>query len=202
MVIGSVSSAYNQVKRHTERIKQIRQKHEFFTEIKWSNVSTFKKQFYIDLIDYFFDTDLMYRAIIVDKNSVSTEGDGNDFDTFYYKMFFQMLKYNKRTEYTYNVFLDIKDTLSAHKVNKLKDILNKTPGTYRNVQNIRSHESQLLQISDLITGAIAYNLNHDGKKTPAKEQVIEKIQKHSKQNLSGSSEFGVDKLNLFFIELR
>lgn len=202
MVIGSVSSAYNQIKRHTERINNLREKHKFYNEIKWSNVSNSKKQFYIDLIDYFFDTDLMFRAVVVNKEQVTTGGNGNDFDTFYYKMYYQMLNHNKNSSYAYNVYLDIKDTLSAFKVRKLKEILNTRFGVFRNVQNIRSHESQLLQLADLMIGAVSYKLNEEAQKVIAKQQIIEKIKSHSKQSLDASSGYAENKLNLFFIELR
>jgi len=202
MVIGSVSSAYNQIKRHTERINNLREKHKFYNEIKWSNVSNSKKQFYIDLVDYFFDTDLMFRAVVVNKEQVSTDGVGNDFDTFYYKMYYQMLNHNKNSSYAYNVYLDIKDTLSAFKVRKLKEILNTRFGVFRNVQNIRSHESQLLQLADLMIGALSYKLNEEAPKVIAKQQIIEKIKSHSKQSLDASSGYSENKLNLFFIELR
>ncbi|MFA5849799.1 MAG: DUF3800 domain-containing protein [Bacteroidales bacterium] len=198
MLLGSVSAAYNQVKRHTERIKELKKKYNFYGEIKWSNVSNSQLAFYKDLIDYFFDTDLRYRAVIVKKEQVSTA----DYDTFYYKMYYFLLNHNKNTLYSYNVYLDIKDDLSAIKVNKLKEILNTKFGVFRNVQNIRSHESILLQIADFITGALSYNINDDKKVVVAKLQLIDKIKKHSEQPLDRISSYNEKKLNLFFIELR
>ena len=198
MLLGSVSSAYNQVKRHTERIKELKRKHNFFAEIKWSNVSASKQKFYIDLIDYFFDTDLRFTAVIVDKSKVNTD----NFDDFYYKMYYQLLNHNKNSMYSYNVYLDIKDTHSAYKVQKLKEILNIKYGVFRNVQNIRSHESILMQLADFIMGALSYNLNNKEKKVFAKQTIIDKIAKHSKQELVYTSTFSEKKLNLFFIELK
>lgn len=202
MLLGSVSSAYNQVKRHTERINDIKKKHHYYGEIKWSNVANSQKQFYMDLVDYFFDTDLRYRAVVIDKKSIDNDKQNQDYDTFYYKMYYYLLNHNKNSNYTYNVYLDIKDTLSAFKVQKLKEILNTRFGIFRNVQNIRSHESLILQLADFITGAISYQLNNDDKKVLAKRSIIDKIAKHSKQELSNTSNFGEKKLNLFFIELK
>lgn len=198
MLLGSVSSAYNQVKGHTERIKALKEKHKFNAEIKWSKVSPSKQQFYIDLIDYFFATDLRFRAVVVDKSSIET----GDYDSFYYKMYYQLLNHNKNSTYSYNVYLDIKDTLSAFKVQKLREILNIKYGVFRTVQNIRSNESILMQLADFIMGAISYNLNNKGDNTVAKQSIIDKIAKHSKQELISSSFFSEKKLNLFFIELR
>lgn len=201
MLLGCVSVPYNELRRHTERIKAIKDKHNFFGEIKWTGVSSSKHLFYKDLLDYFFDTDLRFRAVVVDKNKIKNDSFGQDFDTFYYKMYYQLLIHRKNTEYAYNVYLDIKDTLSSHKVNKLKEILNTKYGVFRIVQNIHSKESIMMQVADFIIGAISYELNNDEKKVLAKKQIIEKIKLQSKQNLCESSKFSEKKLNLFFIEL-
>jgi len=202
MLLGCVSSAYNQVKRHTERIKYLKEKHHYFGEIKWSNVSSSQSQFYKELLEYFFDTDLRYRSVIVDKSKVNNNAFYQDYDTFYYKMYYYLLNHKKNTQYAYNVYLDIKDTLSAHKVNTLKEILNVKFGVFRNVQNIRSHESTLMQITDFLTGALSYQLNDPQKKVIAKRQLIDKIKQHTGQPLTSSSSYTEKKLNLFFIELR
>lgn len=202
MLLGSISSAYNQVKRHTERIKDIKKKYNFYGEIKWSNVATSQYLFYKEVLEYFFDTDLRYRTIIIDKSKINNDKFYQDYDTFYYKMYYFLLNHNKNSLYSYNVFLDIKDTLSAFKVRHLKEILNVKFGVFRNVQNIRSHESILLQIADLITGALAYNLNTEDKKVKAKIDLINLIQKHVPDDLKNSSYYAEKKLNRFFIELK
>ena len=84
MFLGSVSCAFPQVKRHTERIKELKNKHKFNAEIKWSNVSMSKIDFYLDLVDYFFDTDLWFRAVGIDKSKIRCNDD-NTFDDFYYR---------------------------------------------------------------------------------------------------------------------
>lgn len=202
MILGSVSSAYNQVKRHTERINDLKKKHNYYGEIKWSNVSNSQHQFYTDLVNYFFDTDLRFRAIVVDKSKIKNDKFSQDYDTFYYKMYYYLLNHKKNSQYRYNVYLDIKDTLSAYKVNKLKNILNIQYGVFRNVQNIRSNESVILQIADFLSGALSYHLNNTDKKVIAKMKLIEKIKEHTKQDLSYSSGFSETKMNLFFIDLK
>lgn len=202
MLLGCISSAYNQVKRHTERINYLKEKHHYYGEIKWSNVSASQLPFYKELLNYFFDTDLRFRSVIVEKNKINNSVFNQDYDTFYYKMYYFLLNHNKNSLYSYNVYLDIKDTLSAYKVNKLKEILNTQFGVFRNVQNIRSHESVLLQIADFITGALAYNLNNKDKKVKAKTDLIKIIEKHAPNGLCKNSSYADSKLNLFFIELK
>lgn len=199
MFLGSVSSAYNQVKLHTANINELKKKHHFYAEIKWSKVSKSKLRFYLDLVDYFFATDLQFRTVGVEKAKINNEAFNQDYDDFYYKMYYYLLNHNLNSLYKYNVYLDIKDTLSAYKVNKLKDILNTKFGVFRNVQNIRSHESIIMQMADFLMGAISYLHNDENQQNKAKVQIIKKIQQHCNEDLSKTNYS--NKMNLFFIEL-
>lgn len=199
MFLGSVNSPYNQVKLHTDNINEIKKKHNFYAEIKWSKVSKSKLRFYLDLVDYFFATDLKFRTIGVEKSKIDTIGHNKTYDDFYYTMYYYLLNHNLNILHNYNVYLDIKDTLSAYKVNRLKDILNSKYGVFRNVQNIRSNESILMQMADFIMGAISYHHNNEEKLNMAKVQIIKKISQNSNDNLMKTNYS--NKLNLFFIEL-
>ena len=200
MFLGSTSVAYNQVKFHTAQINELKKKHRFYGEIKWSKVSKSKLRFYLDLVDYFFATDLQFRAVGVQKVKINAEAFNISYDDFYYRMYYSLLNHNINTTYNYNVYLDIKDTLSAYKVNKLKEVLNTKFGVFMNVQNIRSHESIIMQITDFMMGAISYLHNNDAKLNLAKVQIIDKMKHHCKDQLDKTNYS--DKLNLFFIELR
>ena len=186
MFLGSVSSAYPQVKRHCRRIEALKRSHNFYAEIKWANVSMSKLRFYLDLVDYFFDTDLRFRAIGIEKSRIKCDDFNTSFDDFYYKMYYQLLNYNIDTLCHYNVYLDIKDTLSALKVRRLKEILN---------------VKFVMQLADFLMGAISYNVNDEAKANPAKVQIIEKISKHAQLPDLGKTNYS-NKLNLFFIELK
>lgn len=201
MFLGAVNSAYPQVRRHTDRINELKDRHKFNAEIKWSHVSMSKIRFYLDLLDYFFDTDLKFRAIGIDKSKIRCDDFDINFDDFYYKMYYQLLNYNVDTTNNYNVYLDIKDTLSAIKVRRLKDILNVKFGVFRNVQNIRSEESILMQLTDFLMGAISYNANMEQKQNQAKLMILDKICRHADiQNLTNTN--CSEKLNLFFLDLK
>jgi hypothetical protein len=201
MFLGLVNCAYPQVERHCKRIAELKKEHRFYAEIKWTKVSHSKIRFYLDLVDYFFDTDLKFRALGIDKSKINNNIFFQTYDDFYYKMYYQLLHYNINPFYNYNVYLDIKDTLSACKVRKLREILNTKLGVFRNVQNIRSHESLLMQLADFLMGAISYNINDAEHKNIAKMQIIEKIKRHAKPYDLDKTNYD-DKLNLFFIELK
>jgi len=200
-ILAYTSVASNQVKNHKERLKQLREKYNFYSEIKWSKVSHSKFGFYDEIIEYFFETDLNFRALIVDKQQIKNEQFDQNFDDFYYKMYYQLLNHKIDMESQYNVYLDIKDSLSAYKVKKLKEILNIRYSSIQNLQNIRSHESVFMQITDLLMGAISYHLRGLNK-VDAKNKIIEKIKKRANHDLIQSTPLFHTKFNLFFIDLK
>jgi hypothetical protein len=201
MLIAYVSSAYNQVQMHNDNIRKIKQNHNLHTEAKWNSLSKSSYPFYSELIDYFFATDLQYRAIVIDKSQLKHDDYNQSHDDFYYKMYFQLLSKKILHDCNYNIYLDIKDTRSAKKVNGLRAFLNNNFVAVRNLQNIRSHESELMQLTDVITGAIGYHLRGLDK-VIAKTKVIEKIKSHSKLPLTASTARDSQKFNLFFIDLK
>ncbi len=201
MLIAYVSSAWNQVKLHSQHIYHLREKHHYKGEIKWSKLSESNYVFYSELIDYFFATDLNFRAVIVNKSQIDNEKLGFTYNDFYYRMYYQLLHHKINMEHTYNIYLDIKDTCSFRKNKKLREILNVQYGNIRNLQFIHSHESVLLQLADVIMGALNYNLRGE-KKMIAKLKIIEKIKKHANRSLDCSTPRSSEKFNLFFIELK
>ena len=201
MLIGYVSSAYNQVKLHTEKIKQLKKEYHIPYELKWNHLSKSAMELYKELIDYFFATDLQYRAIVIDKNQLKHQQFQQTHDDFYYKMYYQLIQKKLSPEYNYNIYLDIKDTRSAQKVNGLKDYLNNNFVSIRNLQHIRSYESELMQLTDIITGALSYYLRKENK-VIAKNKIVDRIAQHAGQALNQSSPRSEQKFNLFFIDLK
>ncbi|GHV48681.1 hypothetical protein FACS1894181_05120 [Bacteroidia bacterium] len=207
MFIGSISAAYNQVKVHTKQINEMKRKHRFYAEIKWSTVSQSKLHFYLELVDYLFASDLKFRGIGVEKSKIKNDAFEQTCDDFYYKMYYQLLRHDIMSTYLYNspnnyynVYLDIKDSLSACKVRKLREILNTKYGVFRNIQNIHSHESVEMQLTDFFMGAISYYKNDTGKKNKAKVRLIEEIMKKSGCDFNKTNYS--NKFNLFYIKLQ
>ncbi|MCD4737331.1 MAG: DUF3800 domain-containing protein [Bacteroidales bacterium] len=201
MIIAYVSSAIHQVKLHSNNIKNLKVKHRFSGEIKWTKLSESNYSFYSDLVDYFFATDINFRAVIVDKAKIDKDRIGWTYDDFYFKMYYQLLHHKINMEYTYNVYLDIKDTCSQKKIKKLREILSVKYGNIRNLQFIHSYESSLMQIADTLMGAINYNLRKQNK-VIAKIKLIDKIKRHSNNPLDKTTSLEANKFNLFFIDLK
>jgi hypothetical protein len=200
MLIGYVSSAYNQLDQHKAHLRMLRSKYKVKGEIKWSSLSGSQYPFYADLIDYFFSNDLNFRAVIVDKSQIDESRQDFTFDDFYFRMYYQLLHHKLDLGNCYNVYFDIKDTRSHHKLVRLKDML-KWNASIRNFQFIRSHESPLMQLTDLIMGAINYKLRGESK-VMAKNKLIAKIETHCKRPITQATPKHFDKFNLFFIDLK
>lgn len=205
MILGYISIAYPQIKYAKEMIKSIKEKYEFKGELKWTNVYEKTYNMYSELIDFFFMTDINFRALIIEKSQIDKSRSDYSDEDFYFKMYYQLLHHRSDLSNKYNIYFDIKDTCSGHKLHKLKEILSHNTAIER-CQFIRSHESTILQIADVIMGAINYNLrieagNIDGKSI-AKRKIVDRIKKHSSISLQNSTEKHQKKFNLFFISLK
>jgi len=200
MIIAYISTPYNQLKQHKEYLKLLKAEHKFKGEIKWSNVSQGQYPFYADLIDYFFNTALAFRSVIVRKSQIDEKREGFTYNDFYFKMYYQLLHHKINLEHSYNIYLDIKDTVSHKKLAKLKEIL-KYNASIRNFQFIHSYESSLMQLTDLIMGAINYKLRGENK-VIAKNKLIAKIEANCRTPITQSTPKNEDKFNLFHIDLK
>ena len=97
-------------------------------------------------------------------------------------------------------YLDIKDTKSQEKVDKLCEVLRSNHYDYKQeiikkVQNIRSEEVELLQVTDLLIGALGY-LHRGLKGNQGKMDLIARIQKRSGYSLMKNTLFQEKKINI------
>ncbi|MFN4165963.1 MAG: DUF3800 domain-containing protein [Ferrovibrio sp.] len=205
MVIGSVWCPTAKVQEISARIKEIKVKHGLspYFEIKWTKVSPSKAQFFTDLVDYFFDDDdLYFRSVVVpEKASLNHEKFNQTHDDWYYKMFFVLLERIINPKDNYQIYLDIKDSRSARKLDKLREVLANANYDFNRsivdrMQFVRSHEVQLQQLSDLLIGAISY-ASRGIESSATKLALIERIRKRSGYNLKKSTLPTEKKFNVF-----
>lgn len=205
MLLSYISIAYPQIRLAKEEIKAIKRKFNHTEELKWTNVHSATYKVYAELVDWFFMNDLEFRAVVVDKSQIDEKRADYSFNDFYFRMYFQLLHTKVDFQNRYNVFLDIKDTCSGEKLEKLKKIMsyNSSIGT---LQFIPSRESVFIQLADVLMGAINYNLRiqkGDVKgNVIAKLKLIEKIKRHSNISLNTTTPLSRNKFNLFFITLK
>ena len=82
-------------------------------EIKWTKVSESKIDFYLELLDYFWKKDdLHYRGLVATgKDKLDhMKYNNDDYNLWYYKMYFRTLDPIIRQENEYHILVDIKDT--------------------------------------------------------------------------------------------
>ena len=186
-------------------IKEIKRKHGISSrsEIKWRKVSNSKITFYEDLVNYFFDNEhLNFRVVIIDKNKLNHKKYNQTHDDFYYKQYFYLVR-KFLFEDDVNVFIDIKDTNSILKVNKLKNILEnwkQSPKHIKNIQQIRSHENSIMQLADLLIGAVAYK-NRSFESSLARIRLSNLISNRAKHELTTNTKYNAIKFNIFKMEL-
>lgn len=205
MVLGGIWCPADKKDEIFRRLREIKEEHGLnkHFEIKWNKVSKGKLDFYIDIINYFFDnSDLHFRVLVVpNKSELKHEEFGHSHDTFYYKMYFNMLKIIFDPECSYNIYIDIKDTRSQKKVDKLKEVLRNNHYDFKNeiiakVQQVRSEEVELVALADLLIGAVSY-LMRDKNTSEAKLKLIDHIKQRSGYSLTASTLQRENKFNFF-----
>lgn len=206
MVMGAVWCPLDKTRDIAIHIREIKQKHGLspYFEIKWVKVSPAKENFYLDLIDYFFDNDdLHFRALVVpDKTLLCHDAFLNqDHDQWYYKMYFDMLKAILRPHSCYRLYLDFKDTQGARKVAKLHEVLCNNMYDFsreiiERLQLIHSNEVEQLQLADLLIGAVSY-INRELQANAGKTAIVDRIRQRSGYSLTKTTLLREEKINLF-----
>jgi len=204
MILGSIWCPEDSVTKINKRIRELKLHHQIspYAEIKWTKVSPSKKALYLDLIDYFFDVEnLNFRGIIIpDKSKLNHTAFHQDHDAWYYKMYFQLINTILNNEGSFSIYLDVKDTKSGHRVQKLHEVICNSRYDFnkdivKKVQTVHSHEIQILQLADLIIGAVAY-ANRELNTSQTKLEIIQLIKKRSQISLTNSTLYGEKKFNL------
>jgi hypothetical protein len=179
MVLGAVWCPLDKRREIAVRLREIKREHalsESF-EVKWIKVSPAKQEFYNSLINYFFDDDdLHFRALIIPDKTMLRHQDfpGQDHDTWYYKMYFDMLKIILRPDSRYRIYRQV----------------------IERVQLVQSHEIEQLQLADLLIGAVSY-LNRDLHGNAGKTALIHRMQQRSGYSLIKTTLLREDKVNIF-----
>lgn len=205
MVLGAVWCPLERVKEISEQIRAIKIKHDMppSFEAKWTKISPGKKQLYADLVEFFFhNNDLHFRGLIVpDKSKLKHEAFQQNHDDWYYKMYFDMIKVILEPESHYHIYLDIKDSRSAIKIKKLHEVLCNSFYDFsctiiERVQTVRSHEIEILQLTDLLIGALSYT-NRALSTSQTKLDLISLIRERSHYCLTKTTLLRENKFNIF-----
>jgi len=206
MVFGALACKGDSVGEIDAAIKTLRQRHGYVRELKWTKLSRLDMNFYSELFDMLLKSPhLRFKAVIVPEKSVLdhetfNHGSGN---TFYYKLAYYALRDFIEEGKTFRVYMDYMDTLGRTKVATLKDVLMSCKPKSLEAQTIRSHESQLIQVCDLLIGAVCYANRKDlSKQSELKNDLVAMIAQKFGQPLNEQTSKYTKKFNLFKIKLR
>lgn len=212
MILGAISCSKDKVREVADDIRSIKTKHGLKTgfEIKWTKVSPGKIEFYKELIQYFWNNQsLQFRSVIAtNKKSLENDSYNQTYDEWYYKMYYLLLSKMLDPTKQYNIYIDIKDTNGGPKVKKLKHIIDSflykfSDDCLKNIQIIKSYESELLQFCDLFIGAIGYKNRFLKGNFPADNLSLAKIElcneliEYSGRTLEHTTPLSESKFNLF-----
>lgn len=204
MFIGAVYCPKDKVKKINEYIKHLKENYNLSNkiELKWNKVDKKTEKLYIDVINYFFNQDyLKFRVIVINKTILDHNRFNQTENDFYHKAYYEMLKYIISPENSYNIYPDIKDTNSYYYLQIMMHFLRKSIDdnnyqTIKKVQPIKSYEAPILQINDILIGALSYyyrNLNTNNSKL----KIIEEIKKLYSGPLDQTSFYNNTKFNIF-----
>ena len=214
MLLGAISCPANEKKRIFSDIRMIKQKHgvSTWTEIKWTGVSPAKLEFYKEIIDYFInESALSFRAVVIkDKANLNHEKfNKGSHDLWYYKAYYFLLDAMIGYFEEYRIFIDIKDTCGGAKVKKLHEVLCNNKYDFKHevvkdIRQIKSNESEILQLTDLIIGAIGFY--HNGYydcflASQAKKAIVDKLFEKYKTAIIQGTNRGARKMDIFLWKL-
>ena len=204
MAMGSMYCEKKNVQIFLKKIKEIKIKNNIstYSEIKWNKISPCNKNFYIDLLNCFFECEgLFFRGYVAQgKDSLDHKRFFQDYNTWYYKIYYRMLEYIINTDYRYNIYIDIKDTVGGEKVKELQKYLNMKFGLLNPVDKIQivdSKECSLLQLSDVFAGALSYSNRHDIPHNGTKNEICDFIRANVGSSLTSSTSLAENKANWF-----
>ncbi|HET9034223.1 MAG TPA: DUF3800 domain-containing protein [Dokdonella sp.] len=205
MVLGGLSCPADYRQRIGRAIKGLKAEYGIPSsrEIKWTQVSPSTLTFYHALVDLFFDEPCLgFRAVVVpEKRALEHERFGQSHDDFYYKMWWQLLSRLIDDQHLFRIFVDIKDTHSATKLAKLHEVLCNTHYDFsreriKSVEAVRSHEVPLVQMADVLTGALSHAAREVAGSV-AKQSLIAHVRQRSGLSLERSTLPNTRKFNLF-----
>ena len=185
-------------------IVNLKKKYGLYGEIKWNHICPKSIEMYKELVRMFFDNEqFRFRAICIKSADVNHDlfNAGNG-ELGFYKFYFQLIHHWMLMGNSYQIFLDYKTNGYQHRVQELGKILNNaSTAELTKIQALPSEESVLIQLADVLTGAVASAFNNPTLTSDSKQSIRELIEKRLGHNIMGTPA-GESKFNVFNINLR
>jgi hypothetical protein len=199
VVIGGLWIKADSRTQLKEAIKQLREQHQLRGEFKWTRVSPSRQAFYCELVDLFFSAEYArFRALVLPAEELdAVQFHMGDAELMFYKFYYQLLHHWILDSNTYRVFVDTKTNRVGGRLRKLQEVLSSANrlSIIEHVQALPSEEVDLLQLTDVLIGAVSYRF-HRRTSSSAKTAVVERVEEHIRHRI-GCTGCGEKKLNVF-----
>lgn len=202
-VIGSIFIPRDQKVKVSLEIAEIKEKYKFNREIKWNKVTDLHIIFYKELVDYFISNqDLQFKCIVVNKSDIDYRFHNGDKELMFYKFYYQLLRRKFNNDIQYYIFTDEKSRSLKPRFKELNLHLtkfnneNNINANIKHMQEYKSNEIILLQLTDFFTGAIFFANNYKNQDS-TKNKIAEYLAQKLDQKLDQGTNALFEKLNIF-----
>jgi hypothetical protein len=205
MVIGSLWLPDEDRQVLKTEIHQLRDQHKVGGEFKWQKVSPSRREFYKQTVEWFHRKGdrLRFRCIAVDQRQIDLKlYHESDQELGFYKFYYQLLHHWILDFNQYAVFVDFKSNRRRDRLHVLRQCLcnSNLSSIVSVVQAVRSEESVLIQLADVLTGMAAYRLNNQFREGGAKADVVSLYERLRGSQISPTYK-SEQKFNVFRIDL-
>lgn len=148
-------------------LRHIRQTHKFFSEAKFGAITRDNLRFYFELVEMIAEADIRVGGSVYDS-TLSFRGSLQTWET-QAVMSSRLIKANINKGELVNVFLDLVQTPKGHSLaSRVRDDVNRNLGQrcVLGCYDMDSQSTNLLQVADVVAGAIAYERRQWAGDTP------------------------------------
>lgn len=173
-VIGALQCPRDAKYELVGRLHKLQALHNAHGEAGWKRISPNRIEFYQDLLELFINDDsLNFRCIVIDRSTLDHErfNDG-DAELGFYKLYYQLLVHWLHPKNSYHLYLDWQQNSASRRFVDLQTILvRKLKGraSIESLEPVYSHNQPLIQLCDILTGAVGYQWNGYDSRTNASE---------------------------------
>ena len=185
--IGGILVSRSKRNELKNKIKKLKEKHSVFGELKWGTVSENKIEFYKEIIDLFFEfkEEVLFRTVVINSVDVDNKMFNNDdaelgYYKFYYQLIYHWIELTGDSQSIYYIYTDFKTNKVNNRLEVMRGLLNMVCISYiKLIQAINSKESEILQMQNILMGAVGYKyiFGIDGKSI-AKMEIVRHIESY------------------------
>lgn len=220
LVLGGIVIESPDIPAAVESFNPIRQQYQITREIKWIKTSNGKYRGYKAIVDNFFDLNAAdtfhFHSLIIDthkvKHHIYNQGDPDiGFNKFIYQL---LIKFGRLYGKVSNIFVYLDERTTKQSTEELKGVLNNglscrfgiDTRPFKRVTFNDSKKSQLLQVNDLLIGAIGSRKNGHHLKQGYRQAKIDLsahvLQRAGIDSLDNSTPFGKYRFSVWNFRLR